>query len=83
MAKSMFEATYTQEGVRGVQGAGGSSRRVRVSLSADSGPDLSRDQLGQWGISSLFQDPAQHIGYERYVTEFPSVSMGVSDRRYP
>jgi len=35
MAKYLFEASYSQDGVRGVQSAGGSSRREAVSAVAE------------------------------------------------
>ena len=36
MPKFLFEASYTLEGVRGIQGAGGSSRRDAVAMVAES-----------------------------------------------
>jgi uncharacterized protein with GYD domain len=36
MPRFLFEASYTAEGVKGVQGAGGSSRRDAVAQVADS-----------------------------------------------
>ena len=36
MPKFLFEASYTQEGVKGVQSAGGTSRREAVSQVAES-----------------------------------------------
>ena len=36
MAKFLFEASYTQEGVKGVQSGGGSSRRDAIATVAES-----------------------------------------------
>jgi hypothetical protein len=42
MPKFLFQASYTQDGIKGVQGEGGTSRRDAVAQVAESVPSRSR-----------------------------------------